>query len=239
MDASAVNPTPPQPGLLARLWRGWVRPFLLVAAVLFTFRSAVFDWNVVPTGSMKPTILEGDYILVNKLAYGARVPFLGTVLHRGAAPRRGDIVVFYPPGERQLYVKRVVGAPGDLVEVRDNHLLVNGQPAAYGELAASSRARLGRAPLGPGLLAQEVSAGHAHAVLLGDERDGPSNFGPLRVPEGEYFLLGDNRDNSRDSRYFGTVPRDAIYGRAVAVGVSLDPWAGRAPRWERFLLALQ
>src|SRR5262245_29003965 len=110
VDEPAPNPTAPpsKPPLWDRLWRGWVRPFLIVAAVLFAFRSSVIDWNVVPTGSMKPTILEGDYILVNKFAYDLRVPFLGWPLHERGAPQRGDIVVFHPPGENLLYVKRVV-----------------------------------------------------------------------------------------------------------------------------------
>src|SRR5262245_16450104 len=98
---------------------------------MFAFRSSVLDWNVVPTGSMKPTILEGDYIVVNKLAYDVRVPFLGTPLVQRASPARGDVVVFLPPGEDQLYVKRVVGVPGDVVEMRDNRLLINGRPAVY------------------------------------------------------------------------------------------------------------
>src|SRR5262249_25125047 len=94
-------------------------------------RSAVLDWNVVPTGSMNPTILEGDYILVNKLAYDIRLPFVGLSLTRCEDPARGDIVVFEPPGERDRYVKRIVGVPGDVVELRDNRLYVNGEPAEY------------------------------------------------------------------------------------------------------------
>jgi signal peptidase I len=216
-----------------------VRPFLVIALVMFAFRSSVIDWNVVPTGSMKPTILEGDYIIVNKLAYDVRVPFLGTPLAQRSSPARGDVVVFLPPGEDQLYVKRVVGVPGDVVEMRDNHLLINGRPAAYGKPAPATLARLDRADLGPGLLRQEVFAGHANSVLLGNDESSPHSFGPVRVPEGRYFLLGDNRDNSKDSRYFGPVPRERITGRAVAIGASLDPWEGRRPRWERFLSALR
>jgi signal peptidase I len=237
---TASAPTSPPPaGRLARLWRNWVRPFLVIAVVMFAFRGSVLDWNVVPTGSMKPTILEGDYIVVNKLAYDVRVPFLGTSLAQRGAPARGDVVVFLPPGEDQLYVKRVVGVPGDVVEMRDNRLFINGRPATYDKPAPATLARLGRADLNPDLLTQEVFAGHAHSVLRGDDDSSPHTFGPVRVPVGGYFLLGDNRDNSKDSRYFGPVPRERIMGRAVAIGASLDPWDGRRPRWERFLSALR
>jgi len=109
-----------------------------VALFLSLFRSMVLDWNVVPTGSMKPTILEGDYIFVNKLAYGLKVPFTSSRLFSWSEPDRGDIVVFAPPGETDRYVKRVVGLPGDRLEMRDNQLCVNGAPCRYRELGRSA-----------------------------------------------------------------------------------------------------
>src|SRR5207302_3032432 len=109
-------------------WRQWVKPFAIVLLVLFGVRSAVADWNDVPTGSMKPTILEGDRIFVNKLAYDLKVPFLGWRLARWGGPERGEVIVFASPADGTRLVKRVVGVPGDRIEVADNRLWVNGRP---------------------------------------------------------------------------------------------------------------
>ena len=219
----------PPASLLRSVWR-WLRPLVITAAALFAFRSAVLDWNVVPTGSMKPTILEGDYILVNKLAYDLKVPFLGWTLLRWAGPRCGDIVIFDPPGESDRFVKRVVAGPGDRIELSDNHLILNGEPARY-----PSR------PTGQGAAdwcGQEALDGRSHLILLAADRPGLTSFGPLVVPAGHYFVMGDNRDNSKDSRYFGFVARERIIGRAGRVLLSIDPFLGKQPRWARFGLAL-
>lgn len=223
------------PALLTRFWRGYVRPFLLTALALFAFRSTAFDWNFVPTGSMKPTILEWDVVAVNKLAYDVKVPFLGWRLWQRGGPARGDIVVFDPPGIRDRYVKRVVGLPGDTLELRDNRLLVNGRPAEYRPLPGASAG--GEAP-GLDWLGIEAVAGRAHAVMLSGGQPGVSSFGPVEVPTGHYFVMGDNRDNSADSRSFGFVPRERLAGRVARVLVSLDPARGYAPRWERWGRAL-
>src|SRR5215831_16777215 len=114
-----------------KIWREWVRPLLVVLFILFSVRSSVADWNDVPTGSMKPTILEGDRIFVNKLAYDLRVPFVGWRLVHWADPQRGDIVVFTSPADGIRLVKRVVGLPGDRIELRDDELWINGEPAVY------------------------------------------------------------------------------------------------------------
>jgi signal peptidase I len=118
-----------------RWWRDWIRPCLIIAIVLSAVRSAVADWNDVPTGSMKPSIIEGDRIFVNKLAYDLKVPFTSWRLACWAEPARGDIVVFQEPLNNQRYVKRVIGLPGDLLELRANRLFVNGQAADYAPLA--------------------------------------------------------------------------------------------------------
>jgi signal peptidase I len=140
---------PPAGAKQGGIWHNWIRPCLVVALGLLAFRSMVLDWNVVPSGSMRPTILEGDYILVNRAAYALQMPLLGTHLLTWAGPRRGDIVVFNPPGETDRYVKRVVGVPGDQLEMRDNQLYVNEQPAPQGPLDAETVARL-RQSLQPG-----------------------------------------------------------------------------------------
>ena len=205
---------------LRRFVRTQVAPFALMLALMASFRSAVADWNVVPTGSMNPTIVEGDRIFVNKLAYGLRVPFTGWYVGRWAEPARGDVVVFPSPADRVRLVKRVVALPGETVEMIDNQLLINGQPAAYG-------------PAGVGGPLMEQLGPSRHPVQFMRRRTGARrSFGPVTVPPGHYFVLGDNRDASADSRYFGFVPRDSITGRSSAVVVSLDPRT-YGPRWDR------
>src|SRR3954451_15453600 len=110
------------------LWREEIRPLMILAAVLFSLRSSLADWNDVPTGSMKPTILEGDRVFVNKVAYDLKVPFTTWHVAEWSNPRRGDIVVFFSPHDGERLVKRVIGLPGDTIELRNNVLVVNGQP---------------------------------------------------------------------------------------------------------------
>ncbi len=227
MRLSAEAATPSSPW--RALWKGWLRPLLLVGTALVLFRSVVLDWNVVPTGSMNPTIVEGDYIVVNKLAYDFKLPFVGWKLLRWAGPARGDIIVFDPPGEQERYVKRVIGVPGDRLEMRDNRLFVNGRPARYRGRA------VGR---GGDWIGDDQIAGRSHRVRFSADAAGAASFGPVVVPPGRYFVLGDNRDNSKDSRYFGFVDRERIIGRVGRVLLSLNPFLGQQPRWARFGLAL-
>lgn len=231
---------------LRHLLREWVVPFLVVLVVVFSLRSAVADWNDVPTGSMRPTILEGERIFVNKLAYDLKVPFTLVRLLEWGAPERGDVVVFYSPAEehRKRLVKRVVGVPGDRLVQRGGHLLINGEPAVYRPLHHDERDELGivNGTLDDGeRVVWESVDGMDHPVALKPfpqvafvDRD----FGPIEVPEGVYFVMGDNRDNSTDSRIFGFVDKKLIVGRATAVVFSLDPENSRAPRWSRFFTAL-
>jgi signal peptidase I len=235
---SLPPPAPPEPTCdgLKVFWRSWLRPFLVVAVLMVILRSSIVDWNVVPTGSMKPTIVEGDYIFVNKLAYDLRLPLTGTQLLTLDDPQRGDIVVFEPPGERERYVKRVVGIPGDILELCDNRLLVNGKRAVYSGLDPTLLPDVSQGS--DDWFGQEIVAGRAHAMMLSPDRGSPTSFAPIRVPEGNYFVMGDNRDNSKDSRYFGLVSRDRIYGRAGSVAISLDRDRNNAPRWHRFFSPL-
>src|SRR5262245_8245371 len=113
------------------LWREWIRPAVVIAAIVFPFKSAIADWNWVPSGSMKPTILEGDLVLVNKLAYDLKVPFTLQRLARWDDPQRGDIVVFFSPHDGKRLVKRVIALPGDTLEMRNNVLLLNGKAMDY------------------------------------------------------------------------------------------------------------
>jgi len=214
---------------LRRFVRTQVVPFAIMAAILGTFRSAIADWNIVPSGSMNPTIIEGDRIFVNKLAYGLRVPFTTWYVGHWAEPNRGDVVVFRSPADGQRLVKRVAGLAGDTVELIDNQLFINGQPAIY-RFPPS-------APLFGPVVGTEQTAGGIHPLLLTPGARSRRNFGPVTVPAGHCFVLGDNRDNSADSRYIGFVPRDHITGRSSSVILSLDPNT-YAPRWNRTFTAL-
>lgn len=206
----------------AREYKG----FFLFIVLMVLFRSAVADWNDVPSGSMEPTILAGDRIFVNKLAYDVRVPLTHISLYRIADPARGDIVIFDSRAADKRLVKRVIGLPGDVIEMRRGRLIINGVPAEYRDLHVEDVA----------LTATEELGSYGHAVRYEQAAAGVfDTFGPVRVPEAQYLVLGDNRHNSADSRVYGFVPRDEIVGRSSTVVVSLDPENYFLPRANRFL----
>jgi signal peptidase I len=224
-------------GRLGRIWRERVRPLVVLVIVLTSFRSAVADWNDVPTGSMKPSIVEGDRIFVNKLAYGLKVPFTTWHLARWDTPRRGEVVVFNSPRDGVRLVKRVVGLPGDVIELRDGRLLINGDPTEYRPTDASFLQALSDVERRQHTLKTEMLGEHPHPVMH-QGRWNDRSYDPVRVPEGHYFMLGDNRDNSADSREIGFVPLDQIVGRSSRVAMSFDYERWFAPRWERFFKPL-
>ncbi|MBN7821273.1 signal peptidase I [Bowmanella yangjiangensis] len=197
---------------------------LIFIALMLVFRSAVADWNDVPTGSMKPTILEGDRILVNKMAYDIRLPFSQISLKKLADPARGDIIVFESQKAGNQLVKRVVGVPGDVVEMRDNRLFINGEALTYVTQRADTN--------GQDLV--ENLVGIEHSVRIKPGHQPLANFPPVQVPENAYLALGDNRDNSADSRVIGFVPRHEIRGRAHHVLFSLNYDNFYLPRGDRF-----
>jgi signal peptidase I len=215
-------------------WREWVRPMLVMGFVLGSFRSAVADWNDVPTGSMKPTILEGDRVFVNKLAYDLKVPFTSFRLARWSEPQRGQIVVFFSPYDEKRLVKRVIGLPGDRIQMRNRVLYVNGVPVPQEPLDASG---FDAASLDGAVPATEDLPGRRHPVLANLRRPHMTSYGPETVPAGSYLMMGDNRDNSFDSRAWGFVSRDRIVGEATAVALSID-WERHRARWERFFTKL-
>ena len=221
------------------LWRAWSRPLMLIGIVMFSFRSAVADWNDVPTGSMKPTILEGDRIFINKVAYDLKLPFTMMQLMAWDDPAWGDIVVLRSPEDGTRLVKRVIGLPGDRIEVRHGFLFVNGEPADYERLDQTVVEWIDDQEQGSYLFVSEVVGGRDHPMMLTRSRSGDSYFGPYEVPPGHFFVMGDNRDNSRDSRRFGPVSRDLILGRATAVALSVDPSQYYLPRWDRFFSKLE
>jgi signal peptidase I len=185
---------------------------------------------------MRPTILEGERIVVNKLAYDLKLPFTRVRLARWGEPRRGDVAVLFSPSDGKRLVKRIVGVPGDVLAMRNERLILNGQPLEYRPAAGGVEPR---AALEPGqFVAFEALGDRLHPIAISPGEDALRSFGPIRVPDGQYFVMGDNRDRSFDSRYFGMVPAKAITGRAVAVAVSLDPGNYFLPRWSRFFRAL-
>ena len=234
-DSSEVEP---EEGLTRRFLRDWVKPIVLACVIVFPFRSAVADYNEVPTGSMKPTIVEGDRIFVNRLAYGLKVPFTHLHLARWATPKQGEIVVLDSPADGVRLVKRVVAVPGDRVELRNNHLTINGEHAAYEWLPGQQHEGLVDAG-GPPAFMRESIEGSTRRILWNPGRLGLPEFGPVTVPPGKYLVFGDNRDASGDSRVFGYVPEDAILGRVSKVLFSLDPRGTLSFRDDRFLADLK
>jgi signal peptidase I len=209
-----------------------IRIFVLMILIVSSLRSALADWNDVPTGSMKPTIQEGDRVVVNKLAYDLKVPFTTINIVKWDDPERGDIVVLFSPVDGTRLVKRVVAIPGDKVEMRDNQLFVNGRIAKQSPIAEDSSD--GSAVY----VNDEDLYGHNHKVMLTPEIPAVRSFGPVTVPDGNYFVLGDNRDNSNDSRFIGFIERRRIVGKAVAVAFSLDRSRYFVPRMDRFFEGL-
>jgi signal peptidase I len=234
---SIVMPNKVKQGLL-KFWRNWVKPLVVVLIVLGAFRSAVADWNDVPTGSMKPTILEGDRIVVNKLAYDLKVPFTNWRLAEWGGPQRGDIVICFSPEDGQRLVKRVIGLPGDTVAMRGNRLIINGEPVSYGPITPDSDWVADLPASGHDRLETEDLDGQSHPIMITPGVPSRHTFDLLAVPEGHYLVLGDNRDQSRDSRYFGFVPRDQIAGEAFGVAFSLDQDHFYRPRWDRLFKGL-
>jgi len=221
-----------------RLWRTEIRPLLILGLILFSIRSALADWNDVPSGSMKPTILEGDRIFVNKLAYDLKVPFTTWHLAEWSQPRCGDIVVFYSPYDGQRLVKRVIGLPGDTIELRNDVLVLNGQAVEYKPIAEELLGYVSSGDRTTHIFAAEQLPNSPHPVAAFPAVQAKRNFGPLVVPEGHYFMMGDNRDDSFDSRFYGAVERKRIVGRATAVVLSFDKTHYWQPRWGRFFSPL-
>ena len=213
------------------------RSFILFMCCFGFFRLAVADWNPIPSGSMRPTLPEGDVVLVNRLAYDFKLPLTDVVVAELGEPQRGDVVTFTSPKDGVRLIKRLVALPGDVVEMRNEVLYLNGVAADYLSPVAVTE------PLEDGqtsaIQARERVAGHERAVQVLPEMNALRSFGPVQVPAGQYFFLGDNRDNSADSRYIGMVPRHLLIGRAHHVLVSANILGNWLPRWERLGQVIQ
>ena len=205
----------------------YARSFFPIFLVVLILRSFLVEPFRIPSGSMIPTLLVGDFILVNKYNYGIRLPLINKKIIDLGTPERGDVVVFrYPQDPSTPFIKRVVGLPGDKIEYRDRRLFINDfeiLPEYLGTYVGikSSAQHTGAK------IAQEDLLGHSHEILLTPRANNPSFSG--LVPAGNYFVLGDNRDNSRDSRYWGYVPDENLVGRAFMIWMNWD----RGPELER------
>ncbi|TVP75275.1 MAG: signal peptidase I [Gemmatimonadales bacterium] len=231
----------PQPGgtsrsgRVGRGFRDAVRSVLLTLAVFFVLRAFVVEAFKIPTSSMESTLLAGDFLLVNKMVYGADLPGVGLSLPAMAEPDFGEVIVFHPPHEPEKhYVKRVVGMPGDTLQMKDKVLLRNGAPVD--EPYVRHREGVGDV-VHPGMAWQ--ARFHLDAPRVRQYRPTRDHWGPLTVPEGRYFVLGDNRDNSEDSRYWGFVRREDVKGRPWIVYYSSEISSGGGMpflldiRWDR------
>lgn len=211
-------------------WQENKRFMLLLLTIVF-FKSAIADLNSISGRSMQPTLLDGDKVWVNKLAYDIRVPFTDIFLASHNDPSRGDIVIIDSEAAGKRLVKRIVGLPGDTIYMRNNTLVVNGQPADYEIVASDSDS----------MIIQEQLLGHSHQAMLSGTISSrrSRSFGPETVPSDQFFVLGDNRDNSADSRLYSFIPREQIIGRSSSVVFSLDSERNFLPRGDRFLSLLQ
>ncbi len=198
----------------------YARSFFPVIFIVLLLRSFLVEPFRIPSGSMMPTLLIGDFILVNKFAYGVRLPVLHNKLIEIGEPKRGDIVVFRFPNDPTVdYIKRVIGLPGDRIGYFNKKITINGEPVKQTPLGEYRGVGKGESMTGAILLSEDLDP-VTHDILI---RDGqPGRQGEYIVPPGHYFVMGDNRDNSNDSRYWGFVPEGNLVGKAFFIWMSFD-----------------
>ena len=207
----------------------YARSFFPIILVVLVIRSFIAEPFRIPSGSMLPTLHVGDFILVNKFAYGIRLPVLNTKIIEVAEPQRGDVVVFrYPKNPDVDYIKRLVGLPGDKVGYFNKTIYINGE-AIVQEPKQKSASLLGIVPNNSELRVETLGE-QTHELLIDPNRR--LIEGEMIVPAGEYFVMGDNRDNSNDSRFWGTVPEANLVGKAFFIWMSWD-WNNGGIVWER------
>lgn len=207
----------------------YARSFFPIFLIVLVLRSFVAEPFRIPSGSMMPTLLIGDFILVNKYGYGIRLPIVDAKIIDLGSPRRGDVIVFRSPENPATpFIKRVVGLPGDRIAYYNKVLYVNGEAAEQETLGPYAGAGSGASMSGASLRMEKLN-GHGHKILV--QPGAPTLEGKMVVPEAHYFVLGDNRDNSRDSRFWGTVPDELLIGRAFLIWMSWD-W-GHGIKWSR------
>ncbi|MCP4987033.1 MAG: signal peptidase I [Colwellia sp.] len=204
------------------------KQFIIFILLMSVFRSAVADWYSVPTGSMQPTIKEGDRIVVNKIAYDLRLPFTDVSLMTLDTPKHGEIIVFESKAADLRLIKRVVGLPGDVVAMRNEKITINGQPLSYQPYNQDiSKRSIGYSMETLGKITHRINIDKTASNSL-------SNFSSVTVPAGHYLVLGDNRRHSADSRVYGFVPHHELRGKATAIAFSVDYENNYIPRSDRF-----
>ena len=218
--------------------KGWVGSMFVALMIATSVKSSLADWYIIPTGSMEPTILVGDRVFTNKLAYDLKIPYTRLRVATWENPKRGDIVVFNSPVDGTRLIKRVVGIPGDIISMQSNRLTINGHDLKYNdydneELLSSVSDKESRYRM-----YIEDLTGIEHKTMVMPFRNPLDSFKPILVPDDRYLVMGDNRDNSVDSRYFGFIRRKLILGQATAVVISLDLNNYYKPRWSRFFSEL-
>ena len=198
------------------------RSFFPVLLFVLIIRSFVFEPFRIPSGSMMPTLLQGDFIFVKKYAYGLRLPVTETRVLETGEPQRGDVVVFRLPADPSVnYIKRVVGLPGDEIVYERHQLTINDEKIELNQHPDAT-------PLEPRFI--EKLGDRTHEILITNAAY-TRNDGVYRVPDGHYFVMGDNRDNSRDSRFIQAIPETHLVGEAVRIWMHMDGLSW--PRWDR------
>jgi signal peptidase I len=214
-------------------YKEWIEPFLIAAVIALFIRQFVVEAFKIPSGSMIPTLTIGDHLLVNKFIYGPRIPFTDKRIFTWDKPNRGEIIVFkYPEDEKKNFIKRVVGVPGDKIQIINGKLFINDQLVPVMPAAGRETSENNPEPVfgEPRMFDEQLGTVTHRIQYLTDQSD--KNFGPKLVPEDSVFVMGDNRDNSQDSRVWGFVKFEKILGRAFIIYWSWDG-DGRWVRWER------
>jgi signal peptidase I len=211
----------------------YARAFFPVILIVFLIRSFLAEPFRIPSGSMMPNLLNGDFILVNKFSYGVRLPILNEKVVGVADPKRGEVVVFRFPGDPSVnYIKRVIGIPGDHVVYKRKQLFINGKPMELGDRQPYSSPHM--AGVADTLRrVSETIDDNRHDIIVAENRD--DGFIEFNVPAGQYFVMGDNRDHSNDSRYWGFVPDRNLVGRAFLIWFSIDTVSPDKWIWQRIV----
>jgi len=228
----------PNMGPMAKI-ADYARSFFPVFFIVLILRSFLVEPFRIPSGSMLPTLEIGDFILVNKYNYGIRLPILDKKIVDTGQPKRGDVIVFRFPEDRVTpYIKRVVGLPGDRIDYRNDTLFINGTPVSREFVETYTAVGSARKMTGARRYLERLEEVDHHTLIrpIHLEMLGTNMYPhvPTKVPNGHYFVMGDNRDNSRDSRFWGLVPDENLIGRAFLIWMNLDWGEGMSwPSWSR------